>query len=87
MLAALLIFSGTYLVLAIGRLPFYRVDRTGAAIIGATLMIAFQVVTPEEAYRPRHHPAAVRNYDCGGEPSPGRLCPQGAEGLADLRGF
>jgi Na+/H+ antiporter NhaD/arsenite permease-like protein len=51
MLAALLIFSGTYLVLAIGRLPFFRVDRTGAAIIGATLMIAFRVLTFEEAYR------------------------------------
>ena len=51
MTAALLIFSGTYLVLAIGRLPFFRVDRTGAAIIGATLMIAFRVLTLEEAYR------------------------------------
>ncbi|MCC6861359.1 MAG: anion transporter [Bryobacterales bacterium] len=51
MLAALLIFSGTYLVLALGRLPGWRVDRTGAAIIGATLMIAFKVLTLEEAYR------------------------------------
>jgi len=51
MLAAVLIFSGTYLVLALGRLPFFRVDRTGAAIIGATLMIAFKVLTFEEAYR------------------------------------
>src|ERR1051325_6927644 len=51
MQAALLIFSGTYLVLAMGRLPFFRVDRTGAAIIGATLMIAANVLTLEEAYR------------------------------------
>jgi Na+/H+ antiporter NhaD/arsenite permease-like protein len=51
MLAALLIFAGTYLVLAIGRLPGFRVDRTGAAIIGATLMVAFDVLTFEEAYR------------------------------------
>ena len=51
MLAALLIFSGTYFVLALGRLPLFRVDRTGAAIIGATLMIGFRVLTLEEAYR------------------------------------
>jgi len=49
MLAALLIFLGTYLVLAIGRLPGFRVDRTGAAIIGATLMVAFNVLTLQEA--------------------------------------
>ena len=51
MLPALLIFSGTYLVLAIGRLPGFRVDRTGAAIIGASLMLAFNVLTVDEAYR------------------------------------
>jgi DNA-binding transcriptional LysR family regulator len=31
-LTALLIFAGTYFVVAIGRLPGFRVDRTGAAI-------------------------------------------------------
>ena len=51
MLAAILIFAGTYLVLAIGRLPGFRVDRTGAAIIGASLMLAFNTLTVEEAYR------------------------------------
>ena len=50
MLAALLIFIGTYLVVAIGRLPGFRVDRTGAAIIGAALMLAFNVLTVQEAY-------------------------------------
>jgi Na+/H+ antiporter NhaD/arsenite permease-like protein len=49
-LAAAIIFLGTYLVLAVGRLPGFRVDRTGAAIIGAGLMIAFNVLTLEEAY-------------------------------------
>ncbi len=49
-LTAILIFAGTYLVLAIGRLPGFRLDRTGAAIIGATLMIALHVLTFEEAY-------------------------------------
>jgi Na+/H+ antiporter NhaD/arsenite permease-like protein len=50
MVAALLIFLGTYLVLAIGRLPGFRVDRTGAAIIGASLMIAFRILSLEEAF-------------------------------------
>jgi Na+/H+ antiporter NhaD/arsenite permease-like protein len=59
MLAALLIFLGTYLVLAIGRLPFFRVDRTGAAIIGATLMIAFGVLDFEEAYRAIDYPTII----------------------------
>ena len=35
-MAAILIFAITYLVLAIGRLPGFRIDRTGAAIIGAS---------------------------------------------------
>ena len=50
MLAPILIFAVTYLVLAIGRLPGFRVDRTGAAIIGASLMLATRVLTVEEAY-------------------------------------
>jgi Na+/H+ antiporter NhaD/arsenite permease-like protein len=55
-LRAILIFAGTYLVLGIGRLPGFRVDRTGAAIIGASLMLAANVLTVEEAY-------ASINYD------------------------
>ena len=47
----LLIFVGTYLVFAVGRMPGLRIDRTGAAIIGASLMVAFNVLTLEEAYR------------------------------------
>ena len=56
MLTTLLIFAGTYLVLAVGRLPGFRVDRTGAAIIGASLMLAANVLSVEEAY-------AAINYD------------------------
>jgi Na+/H+ antiporter NhaD/arsenite permease-like protein len=56
LLAAYLIFAATYLVLAIGRMPGLRVDRTGAAIIGAALMIATGVLTVPEAY-------AAINYD------------------------
>ena len=46
-----LIFLGTYIVLAIGGIPGLRVDRTGAAIIGASLMIGFDVLSMEEAFR------------------------------------
>lgn len=49
-MTALLIFAATYLVVAIGRLPGFRVDRTGAAIIGGTLMLAFNVLSVKEAY-------------------------------------
>jgi Na+/H+ antiporter NhaD/arsenite permease-like protein len=55
-LAAILIFLAVYLVLAIGRLPGFRVDRTGACIIGASLMIAFGVLDLGQAY-------AAINYD------------------------
>jgi len=37
-------------VLAIGRLPGFRVDRTGACIIGASLMIACGVLDIEQAF-------------------------------------
>ena len=50
MLTPLLIFCGTYLILAIGGLPGLRIDRTGAAIIGAALMIGFNVLSIEQAY-------------------------------------
>ncbi|HSB12994.1 MAG TPA: SLC13 family permease [Bryobacteraceae bacterium] len=46
---ALAIFCGTYLVLAIGTFPGLRIDRTGAAIIGASLMLGCNVLTFEEA--------------------------------------
>ena len=50
MLTAVIIFLLTYLVLAIGRLPGFRVDRTGAAIIGAALMIASKSISIQQAY-------------------------------------
>jgi Na+/H+ antiporter NhaD/arsenite permease-like protein len=53
-MAATLIFLATYVVLALGRMPGLRVDRTGAAIIGASLMVATNVLTLEEAYRAIH---------------------------------
>jgi Na+/H+ antiporter NhaD/arsenite permease-like protein len=38
--AAVAIFAMTYLVIAIGRLPGFRLDRAGAALVGASLMVA-----------------------------------------------
>lgn len=49
-MAAILVFALTYVVLAIGRFPGLRIDRTGASIIGASLMVGFNALTLEEAY-------------------------------------
>ena len=45
------IFIATYVVVAVGRVPGLRLDRTGAAVVGAAFMIAFHVVSAEAAYR------------------------------------
>ena len=50
-MAAIVIFAITYLVLAIGRLPGFRIDRTGAAIIGASFMVGVNALSLDEAYR------------------------------------
>src|SRR5512137_1879417 len=47
--AAILI--GTYLVLALGQPPLLRIDRTGAAIIGAILMVTVGGLPLEQAFR------------------------------------
>ncbi len=49
MIAALVIFLATYFFLAGARLPFLRLDRAGAAVAGAVAMVAFGVLTPEQA--------------------------------------
>ena len=48
---ALTIFVLTYVVLGFGSLPRLRLDRTGAALVGATAMVAFGVLEPGEAAR------------------------------------
>ena len=50
-LAAYLIFFGSYFVFALGKLPWMKIDRPGAAIIGAVLMVAFRIVGADEALR------------------------------------
>ena len=48
-LAAYAIFAGSYFVFALGKFPGLKIDRPGAAIIGAVLMVAFRVVGAPEA--------------------------------------
>jgi Na+/H+ antiporter NhaD/arsenite permease-like protein len=48
-LIALVAFAGTYLGLALGRLPLFRVDRTGVAIIGAAVVVVCGVVPWDRA--------------------------------------
>ena len=45
------IFAGSYLALAVGRVPGLSIDRAGIALVGACLMVATGILTPEEAYR------------------------------------
>lgn len=47
--AAILIFAATYLVMAVGRLPGFTLDRAGAALLGASLMVAAGVLTLGQA--------------------------------------
>jgi Na+/H+ antiporter NhaD/arsenite permease-like protein len=45
------IFLATYVVIALGRAPGLRLDRTGAALLGASLMVASGILTLDQAYR------------------------------------
>ncbi len=48
--AATVIFILTYAVMAVGKFPGLRIDRTGAAVIGGGLMVGAGVLTPQQAY-------------------------------------
>jgi Na+/H+ antiporter NhaD/arsenite permease-like protein len=50
-IAAIAIFAATYLVIAIGKLPGYQLDRAGAALLGASLMVGLGIVSLDQAYR------------------------------------
>jgi Na+/H+ antiporter NhaD/arsenite permease-like protein len=47
--AAAIIFALTYVVLGFGSLRPLRIDRAGATLVGATAMIVFGVLTPQQA--------------------------------------
>ncbi|HEY6994074.1 MAG TPA: SLC13 family permease, partial [Xanthobacteraceae bacterium] len=51
LIAAIAIFGATYAVVAVGKMPGYRIDRAGAALLGASLMVGTGVLTAAEAYR------------------------------------
>src|SRR5205807_9028075 len=45
------VFIASYVVFALGKFPGMKIDRPGAAIIGAVLMVAFRIVPPSQALR------------------------------------
>jgi Na+/H+ antiporter NhaD/arsenite permease-like protein len=49
--AAGVIFVGSYLALAIGRIPGLSIDRAGIALVGASLMVASGALSLEDAYK------------------------------------
>src|SRR5215510_14239509 len=50
-IAAWIVFFCSYFVFALGKFPGLKIDRPGAAIIGAVLMVAFRIMTAQEALR------------------------------------
>jgi hypothetical protein len=62
-IAAVLIFIGTYAVIAIGKLPGSRMDRAGAALLGASLMLATGLLSLDDAYRPS---MSIPSRSCSG---------------------
>jgi Na+/H+ antiporter NhaD/arsenite permease-like protein len=50
-LAAGVIFVGSYLGLAIGRIPGLSIDRAGIALVGASLMVASGALSLDDAYK------------------------------------
>src|SRR5271155_6267869 len=49
--AASVIFVGSYLALAIGRIPGLSIDRAGIALVGAGLMVASGALPLDDAYK------------------------------------
>jgi hypothetical protein len=39
LIATVTIFIATYAVVAVGKVPVYRIDRAGAALLGGSLML------------------------------------------------
>ena len=48
-LAAYIIFFASYLVFALGKFPGLKIDRPGAAIVGAAAMFAFRILQPADS--------------------------------------
>jgi Na+/H+ antiporter NhaD/arsenite permease-like protein len=50
MVLTVAIFLATYVAMAVGRLPGFRVDRTGAALLGAIAMLVFEKIDVDAAW-------------------------------------
>jgi Na+/H+ antiporter NhaD/arsenite permease-like protein len=59
LIAAYCIFTVSYLVFALGKFPGLKIDRPGAAIIGAVAMVAFRIVQPQQALQFIDFPTVV----------------------------
>src|SRR5262252_5779474 len=62
-LAAYVIFAACYFVFALGKFPGLKIDRPGAAIIGAVGMVAFRIVPARDALRFIDFPTLVLLLD------------------------
>src|SRR6266568_3150657 len=49
--AAYVIFLASYSVFALGKFPGLKIDRPGAAIIGAVAMFAFRILMPDDSIK------------------------------------
>ncbi len=49
--AAYVIFLASYLVFALGKFPGLKIDRPGAAIVGAVAMFAFRILEPDDSLK------------------------------------
>src|SRR5216117_1623135 len=50
MTTGLVIFGATYFLIAVQRLPFVHLNRPAASLLGAVAMVAFGVLSLEQAY-------------------------------------
>ena len=49
--AAVVVFAGSYLALALGKIPFLAIDRAGVALVGACLMVVAGALPLADAYK------------------------------------
>jgi Na+/H+ antiporter NhaD/arsenite permease-like protein len=50
-LTAVIIFGFTYLTISVQRLPYFHLDRTSGAMVGAVAMVAFGILSIDQAYK------------------------------------
>lgn len=55
----IIVFAVVYLGMILGGLPFFQLDRTGVALIGAIVLVALGDVSLDEAGRSIHTPTLI----------------------------